>query len=282
MEEINIQNHNLPSEEQEYDIPSLRDEHCFGPSSFQLFDSNDLSAKGILSLQKKFDSTRFHTILEEDVPSDLSFDREENDQKHFANHSSKNCSAKDDFSECFETNQRQFEDQMESPNECKECRFLAELSKKIKKNENSLETKSSSTKKKNAYPVKNLLKIIGNSIISKIKSNTFLNKKILEQSSKMYGINPVIFTEWVDKENYYHTFINFQSFRDLFTDALHEEKDKNFKLVLRQLTLWFLENEIYSCFIFEKKIKVDVTLYLEKIPKILQGLKDPTHFYSLQ
>ena len=325
MEEINIQNYfNLHSEEQEYDILSPIDEYCSGPSSFQLFDSNNLSVKEIPSLQKKYDSTRSHTVLDDDVQSNISFEREKKDQKDFAHHFSKNCSAKDDFSEFFETNQRQFEchqrqfegqefdrflaesqHQMESPNECKKINFpeemfikstcsknseekqtkltiVSKLSTKIKKNENSLETKTSSTKRK-TYPVKNLLKIIGNSIISKIKSNSFLNKKILEQSSKMYGINPVTFTEWVDKENYIKTLGNFRSFRDLFNDALLEEKDKNFILVLRQLTLWFLENEIYNYFIFQnKKITVDVTLYLKKIPKILQGIKNPASFYSLR
>ena len=145
-----------------------------------------------------------------------------------------------------------------------------------------METEKLNKTKTKAYPVKNLLKIIGNSIISKIKCNTFLDKKILEQKTRMFGINIVRFSEWVDKKNYINTFVNFQSFRDLFTDSNIEEIDNNFKLALRELTLWFLENEIFSCFIFEKKFLVDVALYLEKIPKVLNGLRNPNYFYSLK
>lgn len=285
MSEINSEiENNLLHQEEEYQLPLLDDLNddlvLNNKYNFQLFDSINLNAKGILNIKKKNDSTKLQTEGEEDV---------------FYNTSLESCNQSSiiDFSIQDPENIRLEEERIENFSSAKSPSFIGKekqkkeqklslLSKKIKKNENSMETEKLSKAKSQAYPVKNLLKIIGNSIISKIRSNTFLDKNILEQKTKKYGINTIRFSEWVNRKNYINTFVNFESFRLLFTDSNEDENDKACTLVLRDLTLWFLENEIYSCFIFEKKFKVDVTLYLEKFPKILDGLRHPKSFYSLK
>ena len=155
---------------------------------------------------------------------------------------------------------------------------VSDRSKKIKKNGAKSEQLG---KKLQNNPEKNILKIVGNSIISKIIRNNFFDKKIIQRITRIYGVDPKQFTEWVIEQKFIETLINFESFRELYTDSKINGRDKNFNLVLREITSWFLENEIYFCFIFEKKFTVDKILYLKKIPRIMEGLSCPSSFYSL-
>lgn len=159
------------------------------------------------------------------------------------------------------------------------------INKQIYPKTGTLNSQTKKIKKKSSNlnnPEKNLLKIIGNSIISKIIRNNFFNKKIIERTTQIYKIDPKVFTKWVVDKKYIESLINFQSFRELYTDSKIDGEEKNLKLILRKISSWFLENEVYNCFIFEKKFNVDKTLYLTKIPKILEGLSDPARFYSLK
>ena len=149
----------------------------------------------------------------------------------------------------------------------------------------NISKKSKNIRKEN-YSYRNLPKIIGNSISASIWTGKFRNKEFFLELIKKTGISYQEFCNWVEKNKKITHLINLSGFRNLFIGEINyllASHDQRCKYVFKSLILWFLENEIYNCFIFEKtfpKVKKDV--YLKRIPKFLAGLNNPESFFNLK
>lgn len=147
-------------------------------------------------------------------------------------------------------------------------------------------SKKSKNIKNGKYSYKNLPKIIGNSINATIKTGYFLKKNIFSELAKKTGIDGREFSNWAKKNEKMTRPANLEEFRNLFKgkiDYLLGSQDQKCKYVLRNLIIWFLENEIYHCFIFLKTFRnVDRSVYLKRIPKFLAGLYNHEGFFNLK
>ena len=146
------------------------------------------------------------------------------------------------------------------------------------------------------YQEKNLFKIIINTILTKVYSNKFKDPScMLKLLAMRYEFIPYPFNfhdlvdineflSWLKLNIFIPCLFNFKGFKWFFA---HENdnldwKERHFVSVLRNLIRWFMEEEVYHCFIFEKNFSsVDPKIYLQKIPRILAGIDHPKNFFSL-
>ena len=168
--------------------------------------------------------------------------------------------------------------------ECSQNRSFSEIPN-ISLQLSGISKKSKSIRKEN-YSYKNLPKIIGNSISTSIWTGKFKNKEIFLELLEKTGISHQVFRNWMKENQKITHLVNLSGFRNLFIGDINyllASLDQRCKYVFRSLIIWFLENEIYNCFIFGKTFpKVKKDIYLKRIPKFLDGLKNPDSFFNLK
>ena len=173
-----------------------------------------------------------------------------------------------------------------SPNKIRDTPLNPKQTKKIKK-------KNLQNKK---YSDKNLLKMVANTILKKTINNQFKDdscisrllrmtyESIIYPSNFLDLIDVTEFSSWVKSNILTDSLSSFADFRSFFTQKIEKKdcKTQHFISVYRNLIRWFLQNEVYDCFIFEKTLRsVDPAMYLKKIPRFYAGLNQPEHFISL-
>jgi hypothetical protein len=177
---------------------------------------------------------------------------------------------------------------------------LSLLSINIKKNEKSNSIlKRSKRSATTTYPSKNILKILGNTIITKILRKDFRDKTVIQKSLTQQKknlkyptnweehISLFIFQDWIKEKNFMVNYGNIYVFKEIWSfqsDPNLDWKEIHFRWALRNITLYFLENESYENLIFEKNIKKGseyIVEYLKKIPRLLMAIDMPENFNSL-
>lgn len=150
----------------------------------------------------------------------------------------------------------------------------------ITKNKNNRKNKDVQKK----YEGKNFLRILMNAIIDKVSFNNFRDKyqmPILLKTKFESIVYPPNFTQffclddfisWVRNEKLQKKLSCTYEFKVFFAQTAPnlDWRTKHFLSVFRNVIIWFLENEVYDCFIFEKKFpSVHPSKYLTKIPFFL-------------
>lgn len=177
---------------------------------------------------------------------------------------------------------------------------LSRSSIKIKKVEKSeIGSKRNKKSATTTYPSKNILKILGNTVITKILRKDFRDKSVIPKSllQKKGNLNYPqkwedeaslhAFQEWIKEKNFMVVYGNIYVFKEIWSfncDPKLNWKEAHFRWALRNITLYFLENESYENIIFEKNIKKGsayIIEYLKKIPRLLHGIDLPDNFNSL-
>lgn len=150
----------------------------------------------------------------------------------------------------------------------------------ITKNKNNGRNKDVQKK----YEGKNFLRILMNAIIDKVSFNNFRDKyqmPILLKTKFESIVYPLNFNQlisldefisWVRNEKLQKKLSCTYEFKIFFAQMASslDWRTKHFLFVFRNVIIWFLENEVYDCFIFEKKFpSVHPSKYLTKIPIFL-------------
>lgn len=177
---------------------------------------------------------------------------------------------------------------------------LSRSSIKIKKlDKTDISSKRNKKSATTTYPSKNILKILGNTVITKILRKDFRDKSVIPKSllQKKGNLNYPQqwedqaslhdFQEWIKEKNFMVVYGNIYVFKEIWSfncDPKLNWRETHFRWVLRNITLYFLENESYENIIFEKNIKKGsayIIEYLKKIPRLLHGIDLPDNFNSL-
>lgn len=158
------------------------------------------------------------------------------------------------------------------------------------KNQNSVTKQIKKIKKEsnNKYPFKNVPKIIGQTVISKTRTNSCIsiNKKLRALLETDEKINQ--FKEWIKLNNIHKKYTKLPTFREFWTyNEELNQKDRYYRFVIKEITRTFLEEEAYSYFvkaaIENKKFKDGkIQGYIELIPKFLTGIDYPSSLNNLE
>ena len=158
--------------------------------------------------------------------------------------------------------------------------------------------------KKKEYPHKNFLKIFGQKIISFIEKGNFekrlniLSKFLHEEAlitqeecgfdeNTLKKFDVLHFKKWIKEQDLKKKYTKLSTFRSIWraTQQGEDATSNVFRKVLTKLSKKFLEEDLYMILIENKgskKIKEEkLKVYLDMIPKMLEGIEHPESFMSL-